>query len=376
MKVGIITMHHVDNLGSVLQSYALQHKIELMGYDAMIIDYRQPPKNNKEGVLHKCVLTLLNAALGFPKQKFQGRLNLFKSVYYKCTVDYFTRNTIRTGCPLFDIYCTGSDQVWNPRYIGDDTSYMLDFAPVNKPRISYAASFATDTIPNDLIKPYSDALSKYQHITVREEVGVELVKKLTGKESKVVCDPTLLLTAEEWGKVAELSSIEIKDNYILVYLLGYMFDPRPYFYNIVKKIQKELGYKVYFVNGWLYDMKQPNSKVLFGVGPSEFIHLFQNASFVITDSFHGTAFATIFNRPMLGVVKSAKSGDGRLTTLLRIVGNENAIVQYDKEIYFDGSNLAMYQADDNLLVAFRNKSIKELSDILGKNEIINNYSSL
>lgn len=123
-------------------------------------------------------------------------------------------------------------------------------------------------------------------------------------------------------------------------------------------------------------MKQPNSKVLFGVGPSEFIHLFQNASFVITDSFHGTAFATIFNRPMLGIVKSANSGDGRLTTLLRIVGNENAIVQYDKEINFDGSNIAMYKADDNLLVAFRNKSIKELSDILGKNEIINNYSSL
>lgn len=364
-KIGIITMHHVDNLGSILQSYALQHKIELMGYNAQIIDYRQHLQKQRKGLLHIFALFILNAVLGFPKQRFQKRLKLFRKSFYKCTASHFTRENIKKECPIFDIYCTGSDQVWNPRYIGDDTSYMLDFAPNDKPRISYAASFATDKIPDNLVNSYVDALSKYQHITVREEVGVTLVKKLVGKKSKVVCDPTLLLTAEEWENVARNSQIDIKEKYILVYMLGYMFDPRPYFYNIVQEIQQKLGYKVYFINGWLHDMKQPNSKVLLGVGPAEFIHLFKNASFVITDSFHGTAFATIFNRPMLGIVKNTNSGDGRLTTLLRMVGNNNAIVQYDKKIDFDECNLEKYQADNNLLIAFRNDSTNKLSEILG-----------
>lgn len=366
MRIGIITMHHVNNLGSVLQAYALQHKIECLGHNVQIIDYIPTLKNkkNKDTIIQKIAKFLFNFYLGFPKQKFEYRLKLFKQNYYKCSSKQYIRESLKDDFPDYDIYCTGSDQVWNPRYIGDDLSYMLDFVPDNKTRISYAASFATDIIPSELSELYANALAKYQHITVREKNGIDMVKSLCGKTSKIVCDPTLLLSSEEWSKIGNNSKINIKEKYILVYLLGYMFDPRPYFYSIVQHIQRKLGFNVYYINGWIHDMKQPHSKVLFGVGPAEFIHLFENASFVITDSFHGTAFATIFKRPMFGIVKESNSGDGRLTTLLRKVGNEEAIIQYNKEYTFDENNISKYQADEILLNSFRNESINVLSKLL------------
>lgn len=356
-------MHNVDNLGSVLQAYALQHIIDTLGHEAEIIDYRFY-KPSKKSLFSSVILFLLNCLMGFPKKRVNKKISLFRKKLFKLSDHVYTRETIFEMHNDYDIYCTGSDQVWNPRYIKNDTSFMLDFAPDDKPKISFAASFATDLIPKEYECLYKKYLSRYDKITVRESAGVEIVRNLTGYTPKVVCDPTLLLTASEWNSIAEEPSRKMPEKYILVYLLGYMFDPRPGFYNIIKTVQQSLKLPVYFVNGWIHDMKQPNGTLLNGVGPEEFVSLISKATFVITDSFHGTAFATIFERPMLGVVKDANAGDGRLATLLRVVENENALLQYDKEIVFRNCDINNYIGVPEKLTEFREKSILVLRNIL------------
>lgn len=364
MKIGIITMHRVLNIGSVLQAYATQKAFEKLGYDSELIDYMYISKT-KTSIKSKFLSFGLNVLLGFPKQKRKKRLTAFYNRYFKCSKKTYNRHSIQQEPPIYDIYCTGSDQVWNPRYVKNDVSFMLNFVPEGKKKISYGSSFAADSVPFEYEKLYSDYLSKYDRITVREKTGVELVKRLTNKEAQLVCDPTLLLEAKDWDVISESSATHIEEPYILVYFLGYMFDPRPHLFDIINDVQKKLGFHVYYLNGGHQEMKQPNSTVYRGQGPSEFIEMIRNASFVITDSFHGTAFATIYNIPMMGIVKSKKHGDDRIGSLRSTVGGAKSIIEYDSyDKSFAKSAIDEYKCDGSLVNAFREKSLNIIKNMI------------
>lgn len=360
MKIGIITMHRVKNIGSVLQAYATQRAFDKLGYDSELIDYMYAPKKKLSVsiVVSNVQSYILNVLLGFPMQRYRRRLKLFFDNYFKCSTESYNQDTILANPPQYDIYCTGSDQVWNPRYIDKDITFMLGFAPTGAKRIAYASSFATDYIPLEYEKLYAEHLSKYSSISVREQSGVEIIRHLTHKEAKLVCDPTLLLESKEWDKVAEASEVKLDKPYILVYFLGYMFDPRPYLFDIVNDVQQKLGLHVYYINGGHQEMKQPNSTVLRGLGPSEFIELIRNAAFLVTDSFHGTAFATIYNIPMIGIVKSTKIGDDRIGTLRKKVQGCKSIVQYDTyDKSFIANNIDNYKCNPESVKNFREESL-------------------
>lgn len=364
MKVGIITMHKVQNIGSALQTYALQYKIESLGYDAETIDYMNIPEEPKPSFQHRVLSFFFDLFSGFPSQKMEQRFSVFYERFYKCSEKQYSRNNIDSNPPFYDVYCTGSDQVWNPGYIKDDINYMLNFAPDGMRRISYASSFATNLIPLQYKNIYSKALAKYDFITVREASGVKIVRELTDITPNVVCDPTLLLSASEWNKIADTSTFNVKGRYILVYLLGYMYDPRPGIFNIIKSVQKGMGLPVIYVNGGYQEMLQPKSRVFRGLGPVEFLSLVKNASFIVTDSFHGTAFATLYNLPMLGVVKDRNTSDGRLTTLRNTVGGEKSIIGCNEELDFDPNNIDAYRCDSTLLKEYVNHSESMLNQML------------
>lgn len=367
MKVGIITMHKVSNIGSVCQAYALQHKVQQLGFDAEIIDYDYPYPKKKQitwrSIINDIVVFSQNLVWGFPNKKRERRIGLYREKYLVSSPNSYDRESIKDNPPEYDIYCTGSDQVWNPRYIGDDTNFMLSFAPVGKPKISYAASFATNEIPNHLVELYSNSLKEYDSITVREQAGVDLVKQLTGKDAKIVCDPTLLLTRDEWDDFADLSELKIKEKYILVYILGYMYNPRPGIYSIIKKAQKVLGCKVYYLNGNKSEFLMPHSKIIKGVGPMEFVDLFRHASFVITDSFHGTAFSTIYNIPMISVVNTDQK-DGRMSTLRNVVGGSRSIVPFNANLSFSKDSVLDFRADSQKITDLSKDSISVLKEML------------
>lgn len=368
MKIGIITMHKVLNYGSALQAFALQRKISELGYESEIIDYKFPPHKKTRTTLRfvfESVFVFIRAvAMGFPKKKKERRFQVFYKAFYRLSPQNYDSETIVHDVPMYDIYMTGSDQVWNPRHIGTDTNFLLAFAPQDKPKISYASSFATSSIPEGSKDLYEKYLKGYSCISVRESSGVRLVQDLTGKESSVCCDPVFLLNRGQWDAVAEKARKRNDGKYILVYALYYMFDPYPELLRIIGNAQKTLGYKVLYLDGRKEDAFRPNSSVLKAEGPSEFVNLVKNAELVITSSFHGVAFSLIYEKPLMAIVRKEDKTDSRIPSLLKIAEAEKSIVAYDSNLELSRDEYLRLKTESKHLDHYINSSVDYLNKSL------------
>lgn len=366
-KIGFITMHRIQNYGSILQTYALQQKLKNIGVENEIIDYIFPSPS-KKGIKSFCkdiVKYALDGLLGFPLMKQKKRFKSFYKNNLIITPNAYDKKSIATNPPIFDAYISGSDQVWNPQTIKDDTTFLLSFVPDDKPRASFSSSFTMNELPKELHSVYTKELQKFSSISVREESGVSIVKSLIGKEAKLVCDPTLLLDKKDWDKIAAKSAITIKEKYILVYILAYMYNPYPEIDNLIEKVQKELGnLKVIYLTGRKEDLFKPNSRLIKDAGPNEFVYLFKNAEFVITTSFHGTVFSLIYNKPLYAVVKDLNTLDGRIPSLLAKAGCSSSLINYDAKKINDRKNLLLQKSNLNKLLIFKYSSEETLKDIL------------
>ena len=325
-RIGIITMHRVMNVGSVLQAYALCEKISQLGAKAEIIDYQYPNnyhcgEKDKTGFMQK-LLILPQRILYFilyRKTLQKMRFNSFFNRKFHLSKYYPDQHAIYSDPPRYDVYLTGSDQVWNPLCMKGDGVFFLDFVK-NVPKSSYAASFSSNHIPEALNDVYSKYLKEYTYLGVREDNAVSLVCKLANKNAVCVCDPTLLLKRDDYIKLAEDSELEpICEPYILVYALSYAFDPYPQIDKITEHVKSELGYKVIYLHANSIDHYHIGRSVT-SAGPSEFLDLFINAKFVITSSFHGTAFAVNLQIPFISIVPNNREQDNRIMSLLTLVG--------------------------------------------------------
>lgn len=334
MRIGIITMHKVLNCGSALQAYALQRKLCEMGYESEIIDYKYNDKSGRKSLKARIIAFARDVLFGFPERRMKRKFKAFYRHNLSLTKSY-DRESIVKDPPLFDLYIAGSDQVWNPRFIGDDVNFLLAFAPDGARRISYASSIAAVSLDEGLKESYARQLSRFSAISVRERSGVEIIKDLTGKDARVCCDPALLLGMEDWDALAARSKYRINEKYILVYALSYMFDPFPQIYGIVDKVQKTLGLKVIFLQGRAKDVFRASSKLIKSAGPEDFVFLFKHAEFVITTSFHGAAFALIYEKPLIGVVDSHSTSDSRIRSLLEEVSAEDSVYDYRDSVDLD-----------------------------------------
>lgn len=377
-----MTMHKVQNYGSALQAFALQKKLMDLGYENEIIDYVYPNVEHllyanpnglppKKNTLKSCIVPLIMYLQKWVKgihRKDNCKKKLFETFYNDNFIlsskTYPTRLVLEAESPRYDIYLTGSDQVWNPKYIGYDTSFMFHFIKDNNPCVSYAASFSSKNIPENYQPYYKQELLKYKSISVREETGIAVVEKLVGKGAKLVCDPTLLLTKKEWKTLADKSSVKQKGKFILVYILDYAYDPYPNIYDRIEELEKELNLPIIVLSGRKEGILKKAKDVTW-FGPYEFLNLFMNASFVITTSFHGTAFALNFDKPLCAVIKDRSDNDSRIYNLLRRVGRESLAVVYNEKI--NDVSLFLKQTsckDCALLDKFRNESINYLKTAL------------
>lgn len=361
MKIGIITMHSVLNYGSTLQAYALQQKLFDMGFPNELIDYQYvSPEVIKDrsfkSYLQLLFVLFLDAIMGFPRIRKRAKFRSFRNSCYVVSKKTYNKNNINGHLPKYDIYLTGSDQVWNPRFIGNDANFMLAFAPDNAPKISYASSFATNVLEDGVKGVYNTYLSKYLAISVREKSGVKLVKDLTGKDAAVCCDPTILLKDSEWEKLANKSNYKIHFKYILVYVLSYMFDPYPDIYDIIRSVQNKLNYKVIYLVGRMGDLFRPSSRLLKSAGPEDFVYLFKNAEMVITTSFHGASFALINDKPLIGIIDKQSNHDSRIQSLLESVNATSSIMDYRERIDMNSYELLHLKGDPKLLNELRQRS--------------------
>ena len=294
-KTGILTFHSALSYGAALQSYALQQVLFDCGIDNEIIDYRCE-------YMEKTYKSLIRIAKGKEIKSFVGSVvkmpNKIKSLNLsKGFQDRFmkkskpvTRENIESIRDDYEIFISGSDQVWSPTCVGFDKTYFLDFAKPEQ-KYSYAASFGTSEITQELKSEYTKLLSDFRHCSVREESGKKLVESLTDKKAQVNVDPTLLLKAEQWDKIA--GERIIKEKYIFLFNV---LKPKKMIEYAVK-LGKEKNMPVYYLN----DKHLPINGIKYvkPVAADGFVNLIKNAEYVVTNSFHASAFSVIYHKNLV-----------------------------------------------------------------------------
>lgn len=220
-----------------------------------------------------------------------------------------------------DAVVVGSDQLWRPSNIVG-CYFTLEFVPDNVKKIAFSTSFGVPELPKKLHKHANKYLSRIEHISVRENSGALIVKSISGKDATVVCDPTMMLTAEEWMHIQDEKPFA-EGKYILMYLMGDNIEQREF----VKLLSKKIGCRIIgLLHGATYiayDEEVADEKP-FNVGPSEFVNLIRNAEYVCTDSFHCCVFSILNSTKFFAFRRwpdgSKFSANDRLYTLLDFTG--------------------------------------------------------
>ena len=381
MKIGIITILKVNNYGAELQAYATQEVLKKLGYEAEIIDYlfyKNPCHRRTKAsapVFPFPIVTQLKEWL-YPKMaifKAIGNFNAQK-LREKRFADFHKDNTslsptyhsmeeLYSAKLPYDVYLTGSDQVWNPGIYSSLEPYFLTFAPKNKRRIAYAASFGVDRLPVGTEKYYISRLKAYNAIGVREKTAVNLIRNIAGVTAQWVLDPTLLLTYEDWNRVSKPVPLPSDTPYILLYELT----PCPYMRRLAQYIKQETCWQIVRICKSSHREDKLNDGIfnIVDAGPAEFLHLFAHAELVITNSFHGTAFSINFQRDFYTVLPLRKKNNSRQLSLLQLVNlTERMLVENSPmptNIHVD------YEQVNALLQDERKKSVNFLKEaIYGK----------
>lgn len=329
-----MTWYRYTNYGTSLQSTALFYSISKLGYDCSFINYR-PQKRyySKEEVFNirifwqKIIEHTINRAIN--DEPMKRKFDAFIDSRTKETIAAQNFPELEDLSNSFDAIVCGSDQIWSP--VCFDDKYFLPFVNTNK-KVAYAPSIGSSEIRNkEIEKKMKDLISSFNYLSIRETRGAELIKQMTDQNAKVVLDPTMLLTPEEWTQYAKISECEtIRTPYIVCYFLG---DESRY-KSFVKSLSSQLSLPVYIIPV-TNKQKVLKSAVPFHVGPAEFVSLIRNANYICTDSYHGMIFAILFHK-CFSVFKRFKDSEekdqnSRIYSLLNMLGLEERLVDSDKE---------------------------------------------
>ena len=295
MKSAILTLDGHLNYGNRLQNYALQKCLSNFG-DCSTLWWNGPYElfAKRKFTIKEKIKILLNYH-NFENKVVQYDLyNAIKQYNIKEFSDKYLKvekadfNRIDDSPLIFDKYFVGSDQVWNPCGWGKnsyiDKVMFLKFCPSNK-RFAYAASISSNFIPKKIEKRFILGLEGFNKISVREQSAAELIKKISGKDVPVVLDPTMLLNKNDWTSLERKPDWYEGENYVLTYFLGKPNES-------IVKYAKENNFKI-------FNLMDPHNINLYVSKVEEFIYLIHHCQFMCTDSFHGTVFSILFERPFV-----------------------------------------------------------------------------
>lgn len=340
-KIAKITLDGYFNYGNVLQRYALQHVLSSYADDVVDVirnDNDPQPTNLTWWSVRKLAKFVLNwhgyrnFVLGHMPEQEKVRQKRIKH-FVQTRTKYVDAMSARQMDAAYDYVVVGSDQVWNPYFGRPDVFTLRGISP--EKRIAYAASLGIPDIPEKFRPIFKEEVQKFKAVSVREEQAKVALERLTGRmDIVVVPDPTLVLSKEEWGEIAERPKWLGDEKYLLTYFLG----PKPDF---LEKLSKELGLKLIQFLGDDFDS--------YVTSPEEFVYLISHASLVYTDSFHGTVFSILHDRPFvvcdrIGDQVSANMGS-RIDTLLRLFHLEER----------RGTAANHYQIENPLEITYKDK---------------------
>lgn len=365
MDIKVITRHAPSNYGSLLQSIATQTVLERLGHNCEIIDYIRDDEHGLSavtttlagkkdwngGVLKKIAYIMVR----YPEEKSaELKFARMRAEFLKLT------NRCRSHEDLSllkaDMFMTGSDQVWGPTLNGKyDSAYFLSFVK-DVPRIAYAASFGRTDFTPEVLSGYRNLLSEYAAIAVRENSAVELLAQMGIECAGQVLDPTLLLTADEWTKYIKR---EVKGRYVLVYQLH----NNPMLSEYALKFAEHVGLPLYRISPTFHQFRR-GGKFVYLPDLGEFLSYIKNCTFLITDSFHGTAMALNFNRQFIEILPNNKTGS-RNQSILELTGLQDRIVS-NYEDFDIADTYINYEFVGDILVKERKKSAAILNNMLCK----------
>ena len=367
MKVAVITRHGISNYGSLLQAMATQQVIEDLGHTCEIIDYirndesymqhektllKRKPEWNDNPVKRMMYLAVRQPA-GIAAGKYFEKA---QKKYLHLSKRYTTWEQLDRDRPKADVYITGSDQVWGPVENGSyDSSYCLSFTEESDRRIAYAASFGHTDMTPELENYYKKWLSRYESIAVREDSAVEILKNM-GIQAVQVLDPTLLLDASYWSRYTQ----PIREGkYLLIYQLHN--DRRLDEY--AEKAAASTKLPLIRISASLHQISR-KGKFVWLPETGQFLSYIKNAECLITDSFHGTAFAINFHTPFVEVLPDNNTGTRNMSILKmtgltdRILTNVNDTALAERKID--------YTEADRILADKRKESLGILRSMIEK----------
>ena len=314
-KLGICACYQHKNYGSQLQSYATTVELARRNIDFEIIRYK---KKTTPLLLIKSLPRLLNPIfindriIETSQKKMMLKLHpqlaqdnavrnaafdkFSQSRFKKLSPVYYGYEQLKEQSKKYTAVMVGSDQLWSPSGITSNF-YNLMFADDNTVKISYATSFGVSQINPRYHKIYNTFLNRLNFISVRENSGKKIVEELSSNKAEVVCDPVILLDAEQWLK--EIPNKRLYDEpYIFAYFLGKSAEYR----DAVTKFAKQKDLKIVtepHMDSYNKADENFGDYTPFDIGPAEFVNLIRNAEYVFTDSFHGSVFSMLYQKQFL-----------------------------------------------------------------------------
>lgn len=384
-KVGLCTtFENANNYGTMLQAFATKKCIENLGYECRMIRYKRKydiififaqglrifehgffshelKRYRKKKQLKKCVnFSSIYVPRTYSVKKFQ------EEVFLNYVDTYYGYRELCKGSSNYNAVVVGSDQLWLPS--GMRTNFFnLMFVDDHIKKISYATSFGVAHISRTYWKDMRKYIPRINYLSVREKSGQKLIKEIVGLDAKVVVDPTMLLTKEEWEKMIP-DKKEISEDYIFCYFLGRNKACRDFAYQIKKKT----GYRIVVLKHLDEYIEADDD---FGdiapadIGPREFVNYIRYAKYVLTDSFHGTVFSILHHKQFMTFYRfrdsEKMSKNSRIDTLLQAMGLEKRLYEKDKEnAVKELIEKIDYTDVDEKLSILRDKSKQFLADAL------------
>ena len=331
MKVGIITFHRALNYGALLQAFALRHSLSKLGAEAQVLDYRNPIM---EGMYFYPSFSQRKTVKAKIKYLIQGKFELkrrekfesYRKNYLNLSKELSAADDLKVISEAYDRFITGSDQVWNYGAHNFDKNYFLQFVNEGNKKYSYAASFGVSSLSDDYKEEYRNILSDFAMCSVRERQGLDILSSLGIVNQRIDLDPTMLLTKEDWQAQLNISA-KPKHKYIFAYYFELTDTLRSY----VEKLANKTGCTVVFVGNPLKAPFCCKCKRLKTADPIDFVNAISNAEYVVTNSFHGTAFSIIFNKKFyVELLKTDSKVNSRIENILQTFSSEKRIIAASK----------------------------------------------
>jgi len=381
-KIGILTLSGYRNYGNVLQNLALQNFLMENGFDSETIWCIS--KANNDSKMKKIKSHLKNrdliSTLGYQfKMRFIKRYKALESqlgkreeVFKKfCELNIsYSKYRINTNMiendykylaevnRFYNTFLVGSDQVWGLQGKGFPDVYFLPFADPDK-RNSFAASFGFSEIPDKtLISNYRKSILKMNNISVREKDAQNIIHSIANKDSELILDPVFLLSLNKWKSFESNDGLNIKGKFILTYFLGKKTNR---YVSIIDRLSKKKKLKIINLN-------DIDDTEYFTISPANFLYLFDNASYIVTDSFHGTAFSIIFKKPFITVEREGTSVNmnSRIISLLNMTKLSNCFITSNSRMKkdFNIDDMPNYNVSNELIRKNKNKAYRFVNKVL------------